>query len=168
MIAETLWTLPCNQSVSTVFAVVIILGRFEHRSWFHWKHQRRMSIRVSNFGVRRVKINEICGTNAAKYTNTVSPNNHRLWLQWNVRNFIISISETTEGSPLIKLQLTLPSLMYYFPTNIYRFKVVNNSAPPLGVILNQFCISTSSNHRIILDKFGKGKTKILAAVGNLT
>lgn len=58
--------------------------------------------------------------------------------------------------------------MYYYPPNIDRFNVVNSSAPPLGVILNQFCISTSSDHRVVLDKAGKGKTKILAAVGNLT
>jgi len=68
----------------------------------------------------------------------------------------------------MQLQLTLSSVMYYFPTNIYRFNVFNNSVPPLGVILNKFCISTSNDQRIVLDKSGKRKTKILAAVGNLT
>jgi len=58
--------------------------------------------------------------------------------------------------------------MYYFTTKIYRFNVINNSAPPLGVILNKLCISTSTEQRKVLDKNGKRKTKILAAVGNLT
>jgi len=34
--------------------------------------------------------------------------------------------------------------------------------------LNQFCISTSKDHRIVLYKVGKEKTKILVAVGNFT
>jgi len=133
MIAETLWTLPCDQLVSILLAVVTVPWHFEHRSWFHCKHQRRISICVSNFGVKRVKI---CGIIAAKYAITVSPSNHRLLHELNLRNCVISKSETTEEWPLIKLQLTLSSVMYYFPTNIYRFSVVNNNAPPLGVILN--------------------------------
>jgi hypothetical protein len=159
MIAEKPWILPCNQLVSILLAVVTIPWHFEHRSWFHCKHQRRISICVSNFGVKRLKINEIYGIIAAKYAITVSPSNHPLWHELNLRNCVISKSETTEESPLIKLQLTLSSVMYYFPANIYRFSVVNNNAPPLGVILNQFCISTSKDQRIVLCKVGKRRRK---------